>query len=236
MITTVLMDYDSTLHDMDGVMEMTLDGILGLKGRDLYKIWVYDIHRALIHKKYLNRHDDLMFHCMLLFEKLDKPFKEEMSEIICKKIDTAREQAKTDPIYYPDIFEALDALKTMGLKLCLSTGFGAKEKARTLESLTGKKYFSYAFSEEDIGYLKTETEYYEEALNRAGASSDETISVGDTPLSDIRPAKLLGIKTVWVNRVLEEKPMDFDQVADYEVSNLMEVVEIIRKINCIRTA
>ena len=36
MITTTLMDYDSTLHDMDGVMERSLDGVLGYTGEELY--------------------------------------------------------------------------------------------------------------------------------------------------------------------------------------------------------
>jgi HAD superfamily hydrolase (TIGR01549 family) len=228
MIATVLMDYDSTLHDMDGVMERYLEGVLGYSGRELYKIWVYDIHRSLVHEKYLEQHDNIWFHCRLLFKYLDKPFDETVANIISEKFEKAKESAKLDPIYYPEVIQALDQLMDLGMNVCLSTGYGVEEKAATLEKKTGKKYFTHLFSEANIGYLKTEKEYYEIALERCGSGPNQTVSVGDTPLSDIRPAKPLGINTIWVNRVCEDKPSERDQVADYEVNDLLSAVKIIK--------
>ncbi len=230
MITTVLMDYDSTLHDMDGVMERSLDGVLGYSGEELYHMWVFEIHRALIHRRYLDRHDDMMFHCTLLFDHLELPFDKEAADLICAKFEEAQETAKKDPIYYPDAVPALEALKDMGLTLCLSTGYGAGQKAKTLECRTGKKLFKHIFSEPALGVLKTEPEYYMKALRLAKAKPVETVSVGDTPLSDIRPAKLVGIKTIWVNRNQEPRPLDEDQIADYETRDLKKAMEIIRKL------
>lgn len=229
MITTVLMDYDSTLHDMDGVMERSLDGVLGYSGEELYHMWVFEIHRALIHRRYLDRHDDMMFHCTLLFDHLELPFDKEAADLICAKFEEAQETAKKDPIYYPDAVPALEALKDMGLTLCLSTGYGAGQKAKTLERRTGKKLFKHIFSEPALGVLKTSPEYYRKALRLAKAKPVETVSVGDTPLSDIRPAKLVGIKTIWVNRNQEPRPLGEDQIADYETSGLSKAVEIIGK-------
>jgi len=231
MIKAVLMDYDSTIHDMDGVMERSLNGVLGYSGEDLYRIWVYDIHRALIHTRYLDRHDDTMFHCRLLFDQLRLPFDGKAAEEICTKFEEANEKAQADPIYYPDAVPALDQLKEMGVTLCLSTGFGAERKAETLEKRTGKKYFTETFSEPKLGLLKTEPQYYRKALNILGAKSWETVSLGDTPLSDIRPAKLVGIWTIWVNRDMEERPSDPEQQPDYETRNLREAVRIIKKID-----
>ncbi len=230
MITTVLMDYDSTIHDMDGVMERSLDGVLGYSGEELYHTWVYDIHRALIHTKHLDRHDDMMFHCRLLFDHLELPFDKEAADLICAKFEEARESAKKAPIYYPDAVPALESLREMGLTLCLSTGYGAGQKAKTLELRTGKKFFKHTFSEQTLGVLKTETEYYRKALRLAKAKPAETVSVGDTPLSDIRPAKLVGVKTMWVNRNQEPKPLEEDQIADYETRGLRKAVEIITKL------
>jgi HAD superfamily hydrolase (TIGR01509 family) len=230
MITTVLMDYDSTLHDMDGVMERSLDGVLGYTGEELYHTWVYDIHRALIHRRHLDRHDDTMFHCTLLFDRLELPFDKEAADLICAKFDEAKESAKKNPIYYPDAVPALESLKKMGLTLCLSTGYGAGQKAKTMELRTGNKFFKHTFSEQTLGVLKTEPEYYWKALRLAKAKPGETVSVGDTPLSDIRPAKLVGIKTIWVNRNQEPKPLEKDQIADYETKGLRKAVEIIRKL------
>ena len=231
MLTTVLMDYDSTLHDMDGVMERSLDGVMGYSGKELYGIWVYEIHRALIHEQFLDRHDDTMFHCELLFKHLGKPFNQKTANLIIAKFNDAREQAKKNPVYYPEAIPTLTKLKEMGLKITLSTGYDAEEKARTLEENTGIQFFVKEFSESSLGFLKTETEYYQRALMETGSSPGETISIGDTPLSDIRPAKLVGITTIWVNRVGESKPNSLDQIADYEVTDLFQAVEIIKNIN-----
>jgi HAD superfamily hydrolase (TIGR01549 family) len=189
---------------------------------------VYEIHRSLIHEKYLEQHDNIWYHCQLLFKHLDKPFDKTLANTICEKFRQAKESAKIDPIYYPEAIQALDQLNEIGLNVCLSTGYGVEEKATTLEKKTGKKYFTHTFSEANIGYLKTEKEYYEIALNRCRSDPKNTVSVGDTPLSDIRPAKLLGIHTIWINRVNELRPSEPDQVADYEVDELLSAVKIIK--------
>jgi FMN phosphatase YigB (HAD superfamily) len=230
MLTTVLLDYDSTLHDMDGVMERSLDGMMGFNGEELYHIWVYDIHRALIHTGYLNHHDDMMFHCKLLFSRLEMPFDEDVSRHICEKFEAAREVSIINPVYYDDSIESLDKLKALGLSLCLSTGYNAKEKATTLEKKTGLQYFDYTFSEDILGFLKTEPEYYKEILKVTRSKPPETVSVGDTPLSDIRPAKIVGIKTIWVNRAMEDIPRSSELLPDYETRNLKEAVDIIENL------
>jgi hypothetical protein len=70
-ITTVIMDYDSTLHDHEAVITRGLDGVFELRGEELHRIYKYDIHRAA---RVRDRHDDAMFHCELLFKHLGIPF------------------------------------------------------------------------------------------------------------------------------------------------------------------
>lgn len=227
MIHTVLMDYDGTLHDWDSVLIRSLDGILGLSGGELYRIYVYDIHRAIVHTRYPERHDDMPFHCRLIFRHLDRPFDPEVADLIRSKFEEASEQARTRPIYFDDAIPALDELRAMGLKLCLSTGRDAEEKAETLERITGVRYFDHIFSETFLGCLKTEARYYRIALRRAGAEPETAVSVGDTPMSDIRPAKAVGIRTIWVNRRGEPTPEEPDQRGDHEVRDLLEAVELL---------
>lgn len=227
MVSTVLIDYDGTIHDVDAVLTNSLDGILGMSGRELYHAYIYDIHRGIIHTRFLERHDDIMFHCKLLFQHLRRPFDPEAAELICSRFEEAAERAKRDPVYFDDAIPALDRMKEMGLRLCLSTGKGAEEKAETMEKKTGTRFFSHAFSEASIGCLKTEPDYYRIALMRAGSRPEEAASIGDTPLSDIRPAKILGMKTIWVNRRGEPMPGSPDQLADREVHDLLEAAELL---------
>jgi HAD superfamily hydrolase (TIGR01549 family) len=224
MIRTVLMDYDGTLHDWDSTLISSLDGILGLSGEDFYRIYVYDVHRALVHTRYMDKHDDMMFHCELIFQHLGKPFDPEVAEFICRKFDDASEKAMADPIYFPDAIPALKKIREMNVKLCLSTGRNAEAKAETMTRITGTRFFDHVFSEPAVGYLKTEPEYYRIVLERTDSEPKETISIGDTPLSDIRPAKMVGLRTIWLNRSGEPAPSVEDQKADHEVNDLLDAV------------
>lgn len=232
MITTVLVDYDGTLHDWDSVLRRSLHGILGLTGEKLYDIWVYEIHRGIVHAKHMERHDDMPFHAGLLFQRLNRPYDEEIVELICGKFEEAGRKAREDPVYFKDAIPFLDEMKDMGLKLCLSTGTDAEAKAETLVRTTGTRYFHHIFSESALGCFKTETKYYHAALERAGSLPHETISIGDTPLSDIRPAGLVGIHTIWLNRDDEPRPPEGDQIADYETEDLLHAIEIIHRLCC----
>jgi len=227
MISTVFMDYDGTIHDYDAVLFRSFEGVLGLSGREFHNIYVYDVHRAIVHARFPEKHDDMMFHCKLLFQHLNKPFDSDLARLICKKFDEASEEAQICPRYFSDVITALDKMRGMGLKLCLSTGRGAERKAETMEKHTGIKYFDHIFSEPKIGFFKTEPSYYRIALEWAGARPEETVSIGDTPLSDIRPAKAVGIATIWVNRRGEPTPDNHDQRPDHEVHNLLEAVEVL---------
>jgi len=227
MIRTVLMDFDGTICDSNSILIRSLDGILGLGGRELFHIYLHEVHRAIVHVRYPERHDDMMFHCKLLFLRLNRPFDPEVAELICHRFDEAAEEARNNPIYFPDAIPALDEMREMGLKLCLSTGREAEEKAETLERLTGVRYFDHIFSEAKVGRLKTEPSYYRTALAWAGARPEETVSVGDTPMSDILPARAVGIRTIWVNRMDEPTPEDPHQRADHEVHDLLEAVELL---------
>jgi FMN phosphatase YigB (HAD superfamily) len=59
----------------------------------------------------------------------------------------------------------------------------AEEKARTMVEVAGVDLFEHVFSEDRLGFLKTEREYYLRALEISGSYPTETVSIGDTPLS-----------------------------------------------------
>jgi len=93
MITTVLMDYDGTLHDLEGVTIRMLDGATDLTGEQLYHNWKYRVHRDLIHTRHLDRHDDTHFHCQLLFKVLGRPYNKETADDICARLRLASPSA-----------------------------------------------------------------------------------------------------------------------------------------------
>jgi HAD superfamily hydrolase (TIGR01549 family) len=224
---TLLLDYDGTLHDWDSVLKHSLEGILDLSGEEFFEKWTYEIHRDIIHDRYLEHHDDNLFHCRLLFKNLDLPFDRDIAEIICRKMDNAKKIARKEPIYFPEALPFLDGVSKLNITLCLSTGTGAKDKAEALKNQFDRDFFDYILSETSIGHLKTEPEYYEGALKITNSNADRTISLGDTPLSDIRPAKMVGINTIWLNRRKESWPRDLEP-SDFVVKDLTDSLNIIR--------
>ncbi|MBS7619029.1 HAD family hydrolase [Candidatus Bathyarchaeota archaeon] len=229
MIHAVLLDYDGTLHDTDTAMKRSLDGILGLDGEELYRIYLYDVHRSLIHTKHLDRHDDIMFHCQLLFQVLNKPYDPKIAELICRKLEQAGRDF-SNMKFFEDAAPALKMMKEKGIEIYLSTGKYAEEKAKTFEKYAMETFFRGVFSESKNGFLKTEVRYYVESLKTIGRKPEEVASIGDTILSDIKPAKQAGIKTIWVNRRGEPIPQEPDSMPDNIASNLMEATNIIFKV------
>lgn len=67
-----------------------------------------------------------------------------------------------------------------------------------LRRLDINRFFDAVLVSEAVGWRKPHPGVFEEALRRLGAKSDETVYVGDSPLEDIKGAKALNMKTVFV--------------------------------------
>ena len=66
----VLIDFDGTLHDTETIFSLILEGLFGLDGKTLYQIYLFDIHRKIIHEHFPERHNDTRFQCKLLCHHL----------------------------------------------------------------------------------------------------------------------------------------------------------------------
>jgi HAD superfamily hydrolase (TIGR01549 family) len=230
MLKSILVDFDNTLHDTDRKFIEKFDGLFGMDGKTLYEIYLFKIHRELIHKQFSNKHWDLRFHCKLLLNFLNKDPNERLVNEFLTKFKQAEEECWSNPIYFEDTIPFLDGLKSKGYKICLSTGINAKEKAQGIERFASKKYFDYAFGEDQISYSKTDPNFYRRILKIIRASPNEAVSIGDTITHDIIPAKSIGIKTIWVNR--KNAKFDFGNNAkpDFEVKNLYEALEALENL------
>jgi putative hydrolase of the HAD superfamily len=60
------------------------------------------------------------------------------------------------------------------------------------------QFFNAILVSEEVGWRKPSREIFEEALRRLDTTAEETVYVGDSPLEDIKGAKDVGIKTVFV--------------------------------------
>ncbi len=79
-----------------------------------------------------------------------------------------------------------------------------------LRKLDINKFFDAVLVSEDVGWRKPHNKIFEEAIKRLGVTAEDTVYVGDSPLEDIKGAKAVGMKAVFV-------PSQF-----YSIENLME--------------
>ena len=94
------------------------------------------------------------------------------------------------------------------------------------------EYFEFAFSAEDMGASKPHPAMFEAALKQTGVSAEQVIHVGDDPEHDIRGARDMGMRTVWMNSQQKTWP-DGDR-ADREIENLRQLPKAILDISAHR--
>ena len=71
------------------------------------------------------------------------------------------------------------------------------------------------------GYAKPHPSIFLETLNRLGVNSKDSLHIGDDPISDIRGAKEVGMKTAFIGR----KKVRTD--ADIEIKRLHELTKLL---------
>ncbi len=77
-----------------------------------------------------------------------------------------------------------------------------------------------------VGVEKPDPAIFRIALERIGAEAGETVFVGDNLDRDIRPAKALGMRTVWI-RGADRPPAPDSQEADRTIGSLTELEGVL---------
>jgi putative hydrolase of the HAD superfamily len=75
---------------------------------------------------------------------------------------------------------------------------------------------------EEVGAAKPHPALFHAASETAGIALERALHVGDDPLRDVEAARLVGMRTVWVNRGRSAWSQGL-QRPDLEVSDLQEL-------------
>ena len=127
---------------------------------------------------------------------------------------------------YRDTFSTLRYLKKNGLLLGLLTDTDVLKgmKKRRISKLPFRHFFdAIVIAGEDTAKTKPSPEPYELIARKLGVSASECVFVGDRTFTDIKGAKITGMKTVLVCR----RDWRIDEKADWKVRSLSELRRII---------
>ncbi|MDO8587108.1 MAG: HAD-IA family hydrolase [Armatimonadota bacterium] len=125
---------------------------------------------------------------------------------------------------------AIDLLEILSRKFKL--GVIANQPRGVVERLEQRgirQYFSVVIASEEVGVAKPDPRIFEIALEAAKCPPAKALMIGDRIDNDIRPAKLLGMKTI---RVLSgwgslQEPRDEQDLADYTAESLGEIRDLL---------
>lgn len=99
---------------------------------------------------------------------------------------------------YDDTLEMLETLKAKGIKLALISNTDCFSVEKILEKFELRKYFDVVALSCERGKLKSEM--LPEVLDELGVSAEDALMVGDSPETDIEPAKKIGANAVLIDR------------------------------------
>ena len=204
-------DLDHTLWDFEANAKATLQQLyeeldLGAKGVNDFELFHqnYLLHNEKLWERYRNgfiKQDELRVKRMRLalldFKIADEALSLTMSTRFLDLLPTRT-------ILFPHAIEVLDYLTEKNYQLHLITnGFEKTQHSKlTYSGLT--PYFKEVITSEGSNCLKPQPAIFEYALNKAGATKEESIMIGDTIDVDILGAMNAGIDQIHVNHVTNE--------------------------------
>ncbi len=223
-------DLDHTLWDFDAnAKEALIDiyGIFDLAGRKIgpfelfYERYLH--HNQILWDRYHHgfiTSDELkwkrMWRTLLEFKIGDEKLSKEMSAAFLELLPTKKR-------LFPYTIEILEYLSRKSYQLHLITNGFEKTQWSKLKNSNLDKYFNYVITSEASNSLKPYKEIFEYALQKTGATLQNSIMLGDNLDADIQGAINVGMDCIFVNHISAETELK----PTYIVSNLAELKNIL---------
>jgi HAD superfamily hydrolase (TIGR01509 family) len=120
----------------------------------------------------------------------------------------------------------LEAVSRKGMKIGLisNTPFPSQWHKNEMESFGILRYFDYTVFSSDFGIRKPNSSIYRDCLQALGATTADSVHIGDRPIEDVWGAGRVGMTTVMVRRTDRVLPRNVNP--DYIVDKLIDVVDL----------
>ncbi len=126
---------------------------------------------------------------------------------------------------------------SMDYKVCLVSNFTyAPVIYAGLRKLGINQFFNAVLVSEEVGWRKPHMKIFEKTLRRLGLQREEVVYVGDSPLEDIKGAKDVGMKTIFIPSQFYsiENLYESKQQPDFIVNDVCELYKKFPKFFCKR--
>ena len=225
MIKAVVFDLDNTLLDF---MKMKRVSIKAAISSMLFA--GLDIDKEKAEKQIYDIYDSHGYEYQEVFDLFLKQNIGKVDyKILASGIIAYKKAKETSLTLYKNVNETLFSLTKMGLKLAVISDAPSREAWVRICSVNLEHTFDAVITLHDQGIHKPSPEPFKEAIKSLKVNAEETFMVGDWPERDIIGAKNVGMKTAFAKY---GNTFDTENSgADYVLEDILDLVNIINKIN-----
>jgi len=225
MIKAIIFDLDNTLMDfmkvkqvaVEAAVEAMIDAGLKVPKEEM----VEKIYKAYGEEGIEDQH---------IFDKvLEREFGHIDYRILASGIIGYRKAKEGMMSLYPHVHLTLTTLAKMGIKMIIVTDAPRLPVWMRISALGLQHYFEHVLTYEDTGEKKPSPKPFQIALDILKVKPEEALMVGDWAERDVVGARQLGIKTAFAR--YGDRFGTKDSGADYELNDILELVEIVRREN-----
>ncbi len=101
---------------------------------------------------------------------------------------------------YPEVMQAVEMLKSKGIKVAIVSNTPKLSVEGLLEKLGFQNLFDAICFSYEVGYLKTDTQMFDTVCEKLGITQEEAVMVGDSLETDIAGAEKAGVTAVLIDR------------------------------------
>ena len=135
---------------------------------------------------------------------------------------------KEDEILYSDTTKCLEILSgRYKIGIIANQSLGTKKR---LEQHGILQYIDLVIASAEEGVAKPDKRIFELALNRSNCKPGDAVMIGDRIDNDIVPAKLMGMRTIWIKQGYGQywNITDDAEKADRMVHSLIEICNVLK--------
>jgi putative hydrolase of the HAD superfamily len=215
MVKAIIFDLDNTLTDFVKMKENSIEAAI-----DAMIDAGLTMRRSEIRKKIFDIYEREGIEHQRVFNYF---LQQELGQIDDKKL------AAAIVAYRRARDSTLVELVKRGIKLAVVTDAASLQAWLRLCYLQLQHVFDHVVTYEDTGEYKPSPAPFLRALSLLGVSAEEALMVGDWPERDMVGASKLGMKTVFAR--YGDTFGTVQSGADYEVTDVIQLIDIIDKIN-----
>lgn len=225
----IFFDLDRTLWDFNKNSEVSLHQLFqdyqlqSTFGSFLFFKSRYEYHNGKLWNAYYQKRlkkEDLMYRRFYLtLKEAGKDDLDLAKEIANDFIEISPLQTGT----FPHTHETLDYLKEKGYQLHIITNGFNEVQGKKLKNSNLESYFTKLITSEDAGANKPTPQIFEYAFNKAGASANNSIMIGDDLSTDIAGAKRVKMDQIYFN----PHRTNHKDNPTFEISDLLEIKSIL---------